>query len=816
MTSTRSLRQDEARRRAGLLDVTSYDVTLDLDQGDKDFWSRTVIRFTSVGGTTFVDIKPRILDSATLDGKPLDIYALGQGRLSLETTAGEHELVVEATMAYRNDGEGLHRSVDPADGRSYVYGMSFMDAAPSVFACFDQPDLKAPFTFHVRAPKDWTVFGNTRGTQVEPGEWEFETSKPLSTYFTTLVAGPYALVTDEHDGIRLGVSARASIARQLDADADDMLSVTKQSFDELHRLFGIRYQFGDYHQAFVPEFNAGAMENPGCITFRDTLIFTSRVTRSERINRATTIAHEMAHQWFGNLTTPVWWDDLWLNESFAEYLGVRVTADATQYADAWEDHGYARRQWGLVADRAPSTHPVAGNGAEDASTALQNFDGISYMKGSAILRQLATRLGDEAFLGGTVDHFERHFFGNATMADLVASWERASGTDLSDFTEGWLMSAGVDLLDYDRGAGVVRRTPPSGHPSARSHAFRIAVGDRGGWTTNDLEVDAEPQQVSAAADAAVLVDPFADTWAVTHIDDASARMLAVLMPTLQDTALRAGVWTALMSSFHDAALSPQSLVDVAAAALPTETSDAAVTLVRRAVDRLASVAGPAIVDRLHLATRTRAATAAPGSELQLAAFRAAVVTGHDAGVLRGWLGGAELPDGVEIDLDLRWLILGRLAELGATDRDELRSHLDQERTAESHVSHVRAVCSLPDAEAKAWAWQHFTGELDAPNYDLEAAALGLWRPGQEELTQEYAERYFAEVAGTAAVRQGWVLAESAGDFFPITAVSESTLDRARALMADESVDPGIRRMVVDQTDAVERRLRIREKFGSST
>ncbi|MCB0906701.1 MAG: ERAP1-like C-terminal domain-containing protein, partial [Nocardioidaceae bacterium] len=504
-----------------------------------------------------------------------------------------------------------------------------------------------------------------------------------------------------------------------------------------------------------------------------------------------------------------------LNESFAEYLGVRVTADATQYADAWEDHGYARRQWGLVADRAPSTHPVAGNGAEDASTALQNFDGISYMKGSAILRQLATRLGDEAFLGGTVDHFERHFFGNATMADLVSSWERASGTDLADFTDGWLMSAGVDLLSYDRTAGVLRRTPPADHPSRRSHACRIAVGDRDGWVTQDVEIEDEAQPVVAPAGSAVLVDPYADTWAVTHVDETSACMLTALMPTLADTALRAGVWTALMSSFHDAALSPRSLVDVMAAALPTETSDAAVTIVRRSVDRLASVAGPAILDRIHLAARTRAATATAGSELQLAAFRVAVATGRDSGVLRGWLTGAELPDGVDVDLDLRWLVLGRLAELGATDRDELKDHLEQQRTAESHVAHVRAVCSLPDPEAKAWAWQHFTGELDAPNYDLEAAAIGLWRPGQEELTADYAERYFAEVAGTAAVRQGWVLAESAGEFFPITAVSEATLERARALLADESVDPGIRRMVVDQTDAVERRLRIRKAFGAS-
>ena len=271
-------------------------------------------------------------------------------------------------MRFRNDGEGLHRSVDPADGRHYVYGMSFMDAAPSIFACFDQPDLKAPYTFHVTAPADWVVIGNAPGSsRSSRAPWEFEQTQPLSTYFVTLVAGPYHLVRDEHDGIPLGLSARASIATDLDADADELFTMTKQCFDEFHRLFGIRYPFGDYHQAFVPEFNAGAMENPGCVTFRDPLIFSSRVTRGVRIQRATTVAHEMAHQWFGNIVTPKWWDDLWLNESFAEYMGNRVTADVTEYDDAWTHNAYARRQWGLVADQRPSTHPVAGNGAVDAS-----------------------------------------------------------------------------------------------------------------------------------------------------------------------------------------------------------------------------------------------------------------------------------------------------------------------------------------------------------------------------------------------------------------------------------------------------------------
>src|SRR3954466_15312523 len=310
MSATQSLTRDEAVQRRGLLDVTSYDLTLDLASDTEVFGSRTVIRFRSGGGTTFLDVQPRELRAVVLDGAPLEPGGWERGRLPLTASEGEHELVVDAVMGFRTDGEGLHRAVDPADGRHYVYGMSFMDAAPSIFACFDQPDLKAPYTVHVVAPTDWVVVGNGRAEQIEPGRWELATTPPLSTYFVTLVAGPHHQAIAEPDGIRLGLEARASLARRLDDQAPEILTLTRQSFDELHRLFGIRYAFGDYHQAFVPEFNAGAMENPGCVTFRDPLVFTSRVTRNQHISRATTIAHEMAHQWFGNLVTPAWWDDL--------------------------------------------------------------------------------------------------------------------------------------------------------------------------------------------------------------------------------------------------------------------------------------------------------------------------------------------------------------------------------------------------------------------------------------------------------------------------------------------------------------------------
>ncbi len=473
----RSLQQQEAIERRALLSVESYDVRLDLASDPTTFGSVTTVRFTSAGGPTFVDLKPTSVRSIVLNGSPIDAELLDRGRLPIDTVAGSNELVVDAVMPFRNDGEGLHRSVDPADGQHYIYGMSFMDAAPTVFACFDQPDLKSPYTFHVTAPVGWTVVGNAPGEEVSPGVWEFETTQPLSTYFVTIVAGPYHVVHDSHDGIPLALSARASLAAHLDKDADEIFTLTRQCFDEFHRLFGIRYPFGNYHQAFVPEFNAGAMENPGCVTFRDNLVFASRVTRGARILRASTIAHEMAHQWFGNIVTPTWWDDLWLNESFAEYLGNRVTAEVTEYADVWTHIAYSRRQWGLVADQRPTTHSVAGNGAVDAVAALQNFDGISYAKGSTILKQLNASMGDEVFFAGAVDHMTAHRFGNATMHDLFASWERAGSGDLSSFIDSWLLTAGPDTVTVDRAAGMVRRTPPVEHPADRAHTFHLALAD---------------------------------------------------------------------------------------------------------------------------------------------------------------------------------------------------------------------------------------------------------------------------------------------------------------------------------------------------
>jgi aminopeptidase N len=620
------------------------------------------------------------------------------------------------------------------------------------------------------------------------------------------------VVTAEHDGIALALSARASLAQHLDREADELFTVTGQCFDELHRLFGIRYPFGDYHQAVVPEFNAGAMENPGCVTIRDQFVFTSAVTEAERAERAMVVAHEMSHMWFGDLVTMKWWDDLWLNESFAEYMGHRVAASATRFAGTWVDCAYGRLAWGVVSDQRPSTHPVAGNGAQDAATALQNFDGISYAKGAAVLKQLNARIGDDAFFGGVRRHFETHRYGNASMRDLFGAWEQAGAGDLGSFIEGWLLTPGVDLLQVDRGGErpVVRRSAPDAHPADRDHALHVAASSADGWRVDKVSVTGDGTPLPDSPSAVVL-DPRQETFARLGLDEVTLAALPELLPGMTDPLMRAAVWNALRDSTRNGLVDPRTALDLVVAGLPSESHDEGVAIVSRfAVDE--------VVDRLlddpaegrrrvHVAAVRRLDTADPGSSLQLAAVRAAVSTAAEP-QLRSWLDSP--PDGVDLDLDLRWRILVRLAELGAVNREELDKELAAQDTSRAREHHVRAASSLPDAEAKAFAWLHFRGEGAAGPVMLQAAARGLWLRGQEAHTGSYVDRYFDELPGIAERHSGYLLPHVAEWFYPRFAMEPATVDRARAVLSQPDLAPGVRRGLVDATDDLERALRARE------
>ncbi|MCX6399805.1 MAG: M1 family aminopeptidase, partial [Propionibacteriales bacterium] len=545
-------------------------------------------------------------------------------------------------------------------------------------------------------------------------------------------------------------------------------------------------------------------ENPGCVTIRDPLLFEGASTRADRSFRAALIAHEMAHQWFGNIVTPRWWDDLWLNESFAEYMGYRVTAEATQYDDAWLHQSYARRTWGITADSRPTTHPVAGNAAEDALAALQNFDGISYARGSNVLRQLATRLGDDAFLGGVREHFALHRFGNATMHDLFASWAKAAGgADLDGFVRDWLLTPGPDVLALDRQAGVIRRTSMPEHPADRTHLLDVAIHRDGIWVQEALVVDG-PEVPLLVGASPVLLDANETTWAVTPPDALTMAALPELAPGIQDRQVRATMWNSVRLALFNAAVTPAAVADLLAAAPPVEdTADGIRGLIPWALDTAIPLGPPGTMERFHAAVRAASAAPEVGSEIQLSAFRATVLSAVDAGDLERWAAGEDLPDGIAADADLRWKARRRLAELGATDRAALDAALAAEPSGSATVHHTRAVASLPTREAKEFAWARATGEVSVANYEIEAAGKGLWQPDQLSLTEPFAVAYFARLGELIAAHQGWVQGVVIQAFFPITHRDDATIAAARAAL-EQDLPGAVRRRLTDRLDELER------------
>ncbi|MBA2456120.1 MAG: aminopeptidase N [Nocardioidaceae bacterium] len=809
-----SLTASEALARAAAMRVLSYHLELDLDRGPDHFGSQSQIACEVMQATdTFLDVTPHRLHAVELDGVTLDPTDLADGRFPLHLDAGEHRLLVSADMAYRNDGEGLHRSVDPADDTTYIYAMSFLDAAPSIFGCFDQPDLKAPYSMRVTAPPEWTVLGNTRASQVSPGRWELAESAPLATYFVTLVAGPYHCLTREHDGIRMGLVAVRSLAEHLDKDADELFGVTAAAFDEYHRLFGIRYPFGDYYQAFVPEFNAGAMENPGCVTFRDEMIFRSQVPDGVRSGRARVIVHEMAHQWFGDLVTMRWWDDLWLNESFAEYMAYRVTDDVTAFRDSWVEFAYGRKRWGMAADQRPSTHPVAGNGAPDAAAALTDFDGISYAKGAAALKQLNAYLGDEVFLAGVRTHLRDHAYGNATLDDLFGAWERAGAEDLRAWSMGWLRTPGLDTLRV--GEGQLTRIPPADHPAQRPHGLTVRRVDADNDGRDErLQVVGDATALPWGPEAGTLLIPDArdETWAKVRYDEHTLAALPDRIAEVTDPVTRGAIWLAVRDAVADGDLSCELVLDLLVAGLPAETEDIAVSNLSWWADvfLVGQYLGgdTAASGRVAAALDRRLYTAAPGSGLQLAAALGVAEVSTDSPRLRRWLDG-DPPEGLAMDADMRWLTLTQLARRGGASRDDIDAELARDTSSQGVVHAARARASLPDVDTKAAVWTRILTDHELSNAQAYALCEGFWRAEQSELLQPYVARYFAEIASTASFRSGWLVAETAQLLFPSYAAEPATLDLADALLADESLDPGLRRSVSDSRDDLRRAVAIR-------
>jgi aminopeptidase N len=844
-----ALTRTEAQTRAHLLDVRSYVVDLDLTRGEEVFGSTTVVRFgcAEPGATTFVEVRPAVLRRVLLNGAELDPASLDDGRVGLTGLAAENELRVEADMSYSRTGEGLHRFTDPADGEAYVAMQAAPDEASRVFACFDQPDLKAVLEITVTAPPHWTVLSNGAGTRGEDGRWDFAPTPPISTYLAVVVGGPLHSVHTEHDGVPLGVHCRRSIAAHL--DAEEIFDITRCSLDRYHELFEERYPFGKYDQAFVPELNFGAMENPGCVTFRDEFVFRSAVTDTERETRAIVIAHEMAHMWFGDLVTMRWWDDLWLNESFAEYMGHQVISEVSRFTTTWTGFAVKRKAWGYDADQRPSTHPVAAQGIDDTATARVSFDGISYAKGASVLRQLVAWLGEDAFLAGVNAHFARHRFGNADLNDLLTTLSGAAGgRDVHAWAERWLRTSGVDTLRTEIAerdgevvsAGLAHAGTPGEPTFRRPHRILVGLYDLDGDGSGPLRLtlrDRLDVDLAAGADGdgvartplprltavprphLLVVNDGDLGYAKVRLDDRSWEAVTAGLSSVEDQLTRAVLWNTARDMVRDGDLPPGEFVALVETHLPGEpvvsVVEAVLDFARQEIaDRYVRPEGrAAVVAALAEVCRRilRATGGGADAGVRLAAVRGLIrssTTAEELAALREWLRSGRVPDGPEVDQELRWKALLRLSALGEADDPEIAAELEHDPSATGHQGAARCRAALPGRSAKERAWEALFTDGALSNHLLTATAEGFWQPADPASADGFVERYFTEIP--AAGPRGPMVATVLGQvLFPAHSATPGTVEAAEACLAGD-LTPALRRALVDQLDDLRRAVRIRD------
>ncbi|MEU7174861.1 MULTISPECIES: aminopeptidase N [Micromonospora] len=846
----RNLTQVEATERARLLEVTGYDISLDLSTAvqstGRTFRSVTEVRFrcTEPGATTFIETAAESVRSATLNGEPVDLSGWSAEKgLTLSGLAADNVLVVDADFGYSNSGQGLHRTVDPVDGETYLYSQFETADAQKVYACFDQPDLKSVYTWHATVPDHWRVVSNMPVQREEAaGEGlktvHFTVSERMSTYITALCAGPYHEVRRTHDGIDMGYFCRASMAPHM--DADDLHLITTQGFDFFQEKFGVRYPLPKYDQLWVPDFNAGAMENFGCVTHAEShYIFRSQVTDFEYEQRANTILHELAHMWFGDLVTMRWWNDLWLNESFAEWASHWCNTHATRFTDAWTTFLSIRKNWGYRQDQLSSTHPVYCE-MPDLEAVEVNFDGITYAKGASVLKQLVAYVGEEPFLAGLRAYFGKYAWGNATFDDLLSELESASGRELRKFAAQWLETAQVNTLRPEVTIGadgtyervVVRQEAPAAYPTLRTHRIGVGLYDLtdGRLVRRELietDVTGELTELSElhgkpAADVLLLNDEDL-TYAKLRLDERSMATVVQHIAGFDSSLARALCWTAAWDMTRDAELSARDYVALVLAGLTAETDINLVTAtLRQATTALTFYADPEWAPTgwadLSRTARTALAAAEPGSGFQLAwarAYASSARSGEDLATLRGWLDGNGVPEGLTVDTELRWTVLQSLVANGAAGAADVDAELAADRTASGEREAAYAHALVPTAENKAAVWALLTGPDALPNWRNRALLQGFTHPAQVELTAPYRERYFATVDQVWAQRDSEPAQEFVQLAYPAYLVEEDTVAATDAWLAQDGRPASLRRLVAEGRDGVVRALKARERDARS-
>jgi aminopeptidase N len=844
-----NLTRDEATERASHLAIESFEVELDLTTGDTTFGSRTTLRFSSTtpGVPTFVDLIAATVHAIELNGVPLDpAEAYDGARITLPAVAERNELSVVADCLYMNTGEGLHRFVDPVDSEVYLYSQFEVADSRRVFAVFEQPDLKATFRLAVTAPAHWSVYSAATTpdpTPVREGVslWQFATTPPLSSYVFSVVAGPYAGVEGTYvaeDGrvVPLRVVCRRSLEPHL--DGEELLDVTRKGFGYFETLFGRPYPFDKYDQVFVPEFNAGAMENAGCVTFLEDYVFRSKVPEAAVERRAETLLHELAHMWFGDLVTMRWWDDLWLNESFATYASVLSQAEATRWPEAWTTFANVEKTWAYRQDQLPSTHPIVAD-IHDLEDVEVNFDGITYAKGASVLKQLVTWVGREEFFEGIRRYFAAHAWGNASLADLLKQLEATSGRDLHAWSQEWLETAGVNTLRADFACDAegrftsfaVLQEASASHPTLRSHRLGIGLFERGessgrldraDWvevTVSGARTEV-PELVGRSRPALVLLNDHDLAYAKIRLDETSLASVVTGIADISDQLSRALCWAAAWDMTRDAEMSARDYLRLVLSGIGAETDSSMVRSLLRQVESAALLFTAPEHREAELAVladglerQLRATSAGSDSQLQyVRAFASTARSPEHLALVQRLLEGSEQLDGLSIDTDLRWHLVHCLVARGVLGGEAIDAELARDDTAAGRRYAAAARAARPSPEAKSEAWAAVVDHDDLPNAHQSAMIGAFAQPDQVELLREYREPYFGLLERVWTTRTNETAQNLVTGLYPSLLADEDTLRLSDAWLSDHpDAAPALRRLLAESRDGVARALRAQER-----
>ena len=841
--SVAEITRDEALRRAELVSDVSYDVSVDLTRGDDVFGSVSVITFGCAipGASTHVDLIARHVHEIVVNGTSLDpATAWANGRIALTGLLERNEVRIVAECVYANDGTAMHRSVDSADGKIYVYTALEPADSRRVYANFEQPDLKAAYTLHVIAPSHWTVFSNQPTPEPQPYRddvaiWHFAPTPRISTYLTTVVAGEYDVVRDSHTTaagtvIPLSLACRASFADFL--DTEELFELTKRGLDFFTELFGTEYPFAKYDQVFVAEFDS-AVENVGCVVITEELLFRSRVTDQQYEKRTNTLLHEMAHMWFGDLVTMQWWDDLWLNESFATFCAALACAEATRFRDAWSTFAYSSKTWGYEQDQLPSTHPIAAD-VPTLTAAEANFDGISYAKGASVLKQLVAYVGRDNFFAAIKDYLERHAWGNTTLPDFQLALEQQSGMSLSSWSKAWLETAGPNTLRChfevdERGAITtfsVLQSAPEHNPTLRPHRVSLGLYSRvNGELTRTRRVEVEiagpraavPELEGVSQPDLILLNDDDFGYVLVRFDPRSLATVTQSIGEIADPLARAVCWVAAIDMAQQAELSLPAFATMVPRGLKAESSVAVVqSLSGTTAQVIAELGDPervaAIKEQLAVGALEMLDAAAAGSDHQLAFAQLlgwTATSKEQLARVAGLLDASVEVPGLVVDTELRWTLLARLATMGRVSDAAIDAELERDSTDAGQRRAATCRASLPDSTHKAAAWTLLTETDSLGVQGVIEVADGFTQLEHADLLAPYAQRYFDVLPRIWSVYGDHFSVVLSRSLFPATADPPTLIAMIDTFLGAEQREPGLVRVLVEFRDVAERAIRSR-------